>query len=101
MASPHVTVATHPKERGGCFELYCPAFSTQCCLSCPRPRNESPAQEPPDTRLLGGVCPTSSPEVLVRSATSVKRGGEARAGIHLPLGGGTEVALGRVRLSLP
>ena len=62
MASLLVTMATHPKERGGCFELYCPA---------PRPRNESPAQEPPDSRLLGGVCPTSSPEVLVRSATSV------------------------------
>ena len=87
-ASPHVTVAT--PVRGGIFKLFCPAFLTQCCLSCPRPRNESPAQEPPDTRLLGGVCPTSSPEVLVRSATSVKRGGEACAGIHLrlPLGGG-------------
>ena len=26
VASPLVTVATHPRERGGCFELYCPAF---------------------------------------------------------------------------
>ena len=103
VASPLVTVATHPRERGGCFELYCPAFSTQCCLSCPRLRNESPAQEPPDTRLMGGVCPTSSPEVLVRGATPVggvvrrvpgstytdPRGGVSATGVHTiesPLG---------------
>ena len=63
--------ATHHRERGGSFKLHCPAFSTQCCLSCLWPRSELPAQEPPGSRLLGGVCPTSSPEVLVRRSTSV------------------------------